>query len=287
MIEVRLLQPEEAPKVAPVTASAFADLDRRHHRPAPPWTDQRRAWFERRVRHFLEQDPGLQWVAVSDDRFVGVAMASLREGLWGLSLLVVRPDAQSGGIGRQLIDAALGDHTGRGVICASDDGRALRRYAAAGFEVHPCLVLTGPPDASSFAAHPAIREGVDRELADAVDRLVRGAAHGPDHELLQGGRGFGLTYEAGGRRGYCYASDEGWLSIVAGTDEGVSTALLRETLRRHADAGAETTVSHVTAGQQWALRVGLDAGLKIAIDGAVCWRGMPEPSAYLPSGSLL
>jgi predicted N-acetyltransferase YhbS len=287
VIEVRLLQPDEAPQVQPVTAAAFAGLDRDRRRPVTAWTDERREWFGRRVRHFLAHDPDLQWVAVQDGRFVGVAMASLRDGLWGLSLLVVRPDTQSAGVGRRLIDAALGDHTGRGVICASDDGRALRRYAAAGFDVHPCLVLRGVPDAAGFPTDPAVREGVDREFADAVDVAVRGAGHGPDHDLLQGGRGFGLTYDAGGRRGYCYSGDGGWVSLVAGTDQDVATALLAEALRRHAAAGVSVTVSHVTGGQQWALRVGLAARLTIAIDGAVCWRGMPEPTAYLPSGALL
>src|SRR5439155_22435682 len=48
-----------------------------------------------RLRHLLGTDPGGSWVAESDGGIVGCALGILREGVWGLSLLVVRPDAQS------------------------------------------------------------------------------------------------------------------------------------------------------------------------------------------------
>ncbi len=287
MIVVRPLRADDAPGVQQVTEAAFGDYEDRFHEPRLAWTDRRREWFAARVAHFLEHDPGRQHVAVEGERVVGAALASMRVGLWGLSLLVVQPGLQAAGLGRRLIDGALGSHTGRGVICSSQDARAMRRYAAAGFAVHPCFVLTGAPDTASFVRSPAVRDGVDQELADDVDRAVRGSAHGPDHALLRAGRGFGLTFSGGDRRGYCYAGDEGNVGLLAATDEGVATALLEAALIRHAEQGVSATVSHVTGGQQWAVRVALAARLTLAIDGAVCWRGMPEPRAYLPSGALL
>src|SRR5438094_800614 len=76
-----------------------------------------------------------------DGTCVGAALALVREGIWGLSLLVVAPGHQSNGTGRALLDAALRHAEGaRGaIILASEDFRALRVYAGAGFDLRPAL----------------------------------------------------------------------------------------------------------------------------------------------------
>jgi GNAT superfamily N-acetyltransferase len=285
-IELRPLRREEAGLVQPLPAAAFADLDLRMGRSPPPWTEERCAWFDRRVEHFLAHDPDRQFVAVRDGELVGVAMASVREGLWGLSLLVVLPGIQSAGLGRRLMDAALGSHDGRGVIVASDDGRALHRYAAAGFALYPCLEATGRADLAAYVADAHVHGGVEPGFADAVDRVARGAGHGPDHELLAT-RGFALRYEDGVRRGYAYVGDGGWIGLLAGTDEAAASALLWAALARLADSGTEVVLDHLTGGQPWATDIAVASRLRLKLGGAVCWRGMPEPRAYLPSGALL
>ena len=45
-------------------------------------------------------------MAERDGAVAGAALALLREGLWGLSLLVVDPDAQCAGAGRELLARA-------------------------------------------------------------------------------------------------------------------------------------------------------------------------------------
>ena len=91
-----------------------------------------------RYLHFLEHDPGGAWVAAEGDRVVGVALALAREGVWILSLFAVDEEYRSAGVGRRLLERALG-------------------YAAG-------------------------RKGA--MLAAEVDRLLRGAAHGPDLEFM-------------------------------------------------------------------------------------------------------
>ena len=59
-----------------------------------------------RFAHLLATDPGGCWVAQRKERSVGAAIAILREGLWGLSLLVVHPAQQSTGLGRELLARA-------------------------------------------------------------------------------------------------------------------------------------------------------------------------------------
>ena len=52
-------------------------------------------------------------MAERDGRSIGVAQALQRERLWCLSLLTVRPDVQSAGAGRALMDSALRYGTAR------------------------------------------------------------------------------------------------------------------------------------------------------------------------------
>ncbi len=88
-----------------------------------------------RIAHLQRTDPGGAWVAEDGGEIVGVALALVREGVWGLSLFGVRPELQGRGTGRKLLDATLRYAEGcRGaIILSTPDPRAMRRYARAGF----------------------------------------------------------------------------------------------------------------------------------------------------------
>src|SRR4051812_11580255 len=85
-----------------------------------------------RPRHanLVRSDSGGCWVAEEDGRLVGCVQAIVREGIWGLSLLVVHPERQSSGLGRELLDRAYayGDGARGRIILSSRDPRALRAY---------------------------------------------------------------------------------------------------------------------------------------------------------------
>src|SRR4029078_4007380 len=125
---------------------AFADLDRRRGTPYPGAAPDP-AVALLRLRRMLESDPGGAWVAERDGALAGVALALLREGLWGLSLLCVDPDAQGTGAGRELLARAreYGDAARAHVVLSSSDPRAMRAYARLGLELHPAIAATGPP----------------------------------------------------------------------------------------------------------------------------------------------
>jgi hypothetical protein len=212
-------------------------------------------------------------------------MGLVREGVWGLSLLVVRPDAQSRGIGRALLARTLeyGNGARGGIILASPDARALRAYKRAGFALHPTLYAAGRPRDVSEA--PAVRpfEPADHELAAAVDRTVRGAAHGGDLDALAAGGSELLTYP---HRGYA-AHGDGVVKTIAAFDDDAAAALLRTVLAR-APAGKDVDVSWLTSSQQWAIEVVVAAGLDLRPGGAVCLRGDVGPfRPYLPGGAYL
>jgi hypothetical protein len=223
-------------------------------------------------------------VAERDGEVVGGALAIVREGVWGLSLLVVRPDAQSSGAGRELLARAYEYGNGaRGrIVLASRDPRALRAYARLGLALHPAAAAHGR---ARIAAPPEVRPGDtdDLPLTEAVDRAVRGAAHGEDILAL---------LEADGRllvlpeRGYAVMRGPE-LRLLAAFDEAGAATLLRGCLA--AADGAESTVDFITSAQQWAVAPCVEAGLELRSEGgAVFLGGDVGPFApYLPSGAYL
>jgi GNAT superfamily N-acetyltransferase len=175
-----------------LSSAAFYEVDRRtfpRSWPEPtPRTPERAQRWQRRTEHLLRTDPGGCWVAEQDGELVGFATSLTRELMWILASYAVRPDHQGRGIGRAVLEAALHHGRGclRGMLNASDDPGALRRYVIAGFRLYPQILLWGRVDRALLPVVEHVREGSagDRDLLDSVDRHARGAAHGPDHALL-------------------------------------------------------------------------------------------------------
>jgi GNAT superfamily N-acetyltransferase len=274
----------DAAAVLDVMVASFEDLARRRGEtpdPAPPLSAA-----APRMLHLLRTDPGGAWVAQDGGRPVGAALALVREGLWGLSLLVVRPEAQSAGVGRALLERTLEYGSGaRGaVILSSDDSRALRAYARAGFDLHPAVHARGVPQ--GVDPPPAVRAGGpgDRPLTEEVDRAVRGAAHGADVDrLLEGGARL-LVLDG---RGYAVLR-EAEVVLLAARDEDAARALLRAALAA-APPDRSVRLNWLTAAQGWAVEVALEARLELRSGGgAVFRRGDVGPfRPYLPSGAYL
>ena len=155
---------------------------------------------------------------------------------------------QSAGVGRELLRLAWehGEGATGHVILSSRDSRAVRAYAKLGLELHPSISAVGVPAAA--AEGPPLRAGgaADLDFTDAVDRAVRGAAHGEDllaavqadHELL-------VLPD----RGYAVVRD-GVVRLLAAFDEDGARELLRAVLARTRRAGRAGggRVDHLRAG---------------------------------------
>jgi GNAT superfamily N-acetyltransferase len=282
--ELRPMRDEDVPAAHEVMVAAFADLNRRffpeeQHSPGDP------ALAHVRFRRILETDPGGCWIADDGDGPAGVALALMRDGVWGLSLLVVRPEHQSGGIGRALLARTLEYGAGArgGIVLASPDARALRAYARAGFALHPTLNAIGAPVGAVGCADVRPWEPADHELAAAVDRAVRGAPHGADLDALAAGGAELLTLPG---RGYAAHRDYEVKTIAAFDDEAAAV-LLRSVLAR-VPAGRTAAVEWIGAAQQWAVDVAVATRLELSPGGAIALRGDVGPfRPYLPGGAYL
>ncbi|WP_115848795.1 GNAT family N-acetyltransferase [Thermasporomyces composti] len=245
--------------------------------------------WTRRAKHFLRHDPDGCWVADVDGKVAGVAMALRRDKLWGLSAYFVHPNHQGAGIGKALLDAVLGYSRGclRGIIISTEDPRAARRYRLAGFSLHPTIRVAGVVDRTSLPVVPGVREGGpgDRDLCDSVDRQVRGAAHGVDHEFLGGEYGL-LVCDTLVGSGYCYVDANGSPVLLAATGRKIAQRLLWSALARSPE-NAQVRIDYLTAAQEWAVDVALTAGLSLRTEGYLCLRHMRPPAPYIPSGAFL
>jgi ribosomal protein S18 acetylase RimI-like enzyme len=241
-----------------------------------------------RIAHLQSSDPGGAWVAEDDGEVVGVSLALVREGVWGLSLFGVKPELQGRGTGRRLLEATLRYAEGcRGaIILSTTDPRAMRRYALAGFELRPCVAFAGIVDRHAIPAGLRSRPGsaeADRELCDAVSRHVRGAAHGPDLAAVERAGGSLLIHDDGGWA----AVRDGSPALVAARDDAIASDLLWSALAS-GSPGASVHVDFITAGQDWAVQTCLAARLALSPDGPLFVRGDVGPMApYVPSGAYL
>jgi GNAT superfamily N-acetyltransferase len=283
MPELRPMRADDAGAVFDLAVRCFTDLAERLGLPEePPPPDPAVACI--RHCHLVRTDPGGCWVAEEAGEVVGAAEAIVREGLWGLSLLIVDPRAQSTGVGTTLLRRAHahGDGARGRLILSSQDPRALRAYRRLGLWPQPCLKASGTP--RGVTAPPTVRAGTraDVPLTEAVDRAVRGAAHGADIDCLLD-MGAQLLVVPG--RGYAVLGASR-LRLLAATDEAAARDLLRAAL---AQADGDPEIEWLSERQRWALDVCLDAGLDLRADaGTVFADGEIGPfRPYLPSGAFL
>jgi GNAT superfamily N-acetyltransferase len=245
------------------------------------------AMWRVRAEHLLSTDPAGCWVAERDGVMLGFATSFRRDLTWFLATYAVRPDLQGAGLGRALLEAALSHSRGclRGMLSASRDPKAFRRYRHAGFTLHPQMVLSGRVDRSALPVLEHLRDGseTDFDLLDSLDRQRRDAAHGPDHAVLLAQNRLVVVDRASGS-GYAYLAEDGKPAVICASSRKVASTLLWEAV---ASAPEKLVVPHVTAANEWAIDVGLAAGLSVETAGYLGVRGMKPPAPYLHHGALL
>jgi GNAT superfamily N-acetyltransferase len=281
-VRIRPMASADVAELEPLSAqSYFAD----HGGGRSP--EEVAAWLKR-TKYLLATDPAGCWVAEDRDLLIGFAIALEREKMWILASYAVLPGRQGVGIGRMLLSAAMSHGRGalRGMLVSSADPRATRHYRQAGFSLHPKMAMRGQLDRQAIPPVDRVREGSvgDFELMDSIDRRIRGAAHGPDHAMLLQSFHLLVSDRTTGS-GYAFVSASGTPVLLAATNRRTAAALLWEAIAA-TPAGSPASIEGITANNEWAIDVGLAAGLSLATEGYVGLRQMRPPLPYLPHRAL-
>jgi GNAT superfamily N-acetyltransferase len=240
-----------------------------------------------RIRHLIETDPAGCWVAEHDGRVEGVALSLMREGVWGFSLFGVAEALQGRGVGRDLFARcwAYGADARGHIVLSSTNPSAMGIYARSGLPIRPCVAAAGIPDLARAPALDGVEEAGEAGIgiADAIGRALRGAGHGRDLPVAMAHGARLLVYED---RAFALARGGNIIMIGARDDEAAQRMLWA--LLVTAGPGATVNVDFLTAGQDWALPVILDARLALSPDGPMFAGGALGPLApYIPSGAYL
>jgi GNAT superfamily N-acetyltransferase len=240
-----------------------------------------------RIRHLVATDPGGCWVAEHDGRVQGVALALMREGVWGFSLFGVEEALQGRGVGRELFARcwAYGANARGHIVLSSTNPAAMGIYARTGLPVRPCLAAAGIPDLSRAPELDGVEDAGEAGIpvADAIGRQLRGAGHGRDLPVPMAHGARLWLYQD---RAFALARG-GNIIMVGARDEDAAQRVLWA-LFMTAGPGATVNVDFLTAGQDWALPVCLDARLALSPDGPMFAGGALGPMApYIPSGAYL
>jgi GNAT superfamily N-acetyltransferase len=240
-----------------------------------------------RIRHLLDTDPGGSWVAERDGRVEGVALALIREGVWGFSLFGVAAALQGRGVGRELFARCWEYGAGaRGhLVLSTTNPQAMGIYARTGLPIRPCVAAAGIPDLSRAPDVDDVVEAGEAglPLADAIGRELRGAGHGRDIPVPMAHGARLLVYKD---RAFAVARASN-LIMLGARDEPAAQHVLWAVFAT-AGPGATVNVDFLTAGQDWALPVCLDARLALSPDGPMFAGGTLGPLApYIPSGAYL
>lgn len=287
------MEPGDVEAVDALSNRCFDDLTRRLDLPTPPDNQPSRqqvAASHGRLHHLLAAHGEGAWVVDGDDGPLAAALALRREDFWGLSLLVVDPDAQGRGLGRAVLEASMTTAGGaaRAMILSSLDPRATRLYTGAGFAEHPGRRAFGTVDRAGLPAEPVqVRQAreADRGLAADVDRAVRGGPHGSDLDALLSHADGWWAVETPGRRGYAVLVGNR-LALLAAEDVESARALLVRCLAEAA-LGKEVAVPTLSGATGWALGILKGAGLAVHPAGPLFSRGFDPPAAYLPNPAWL
>lgn len=245
--------------------------------------------WDARMHMMLRTDPDGAFVALGDNgEVIGVSAAVARANVWVLSLLAVKTGIQSRGVGRTLMEAALGyrsDLENR-LIMSTNDPRAMRLYWQAGFALYPTMLASGVVKRERLPqTDPRITDVAIEEIPRLapISVALRGGPHTEEMKMMASA---GARIFRRDDRGFVVVSTSHEVWLLAALDHESASALLWHGLERAGEDGP-VRVRYVSGANQWAVDILMTAGLDVIADGAVAVVGNPGPLCpYIPSGPL-
>lgn len=231
-------------------------------------------------RHFLDTSGGCFLVAEVKKRLAGFCCNIARDSLWFLSYLVVAPEFQATGIGRDLFERALDEARNNEeieVIAAYTNAAnwpSISLYIRNGiFPRMPVLKLEG---SISDMCEPTrevqplqgevagLSEQTIASISD-IDLEVRGVNRDVDHRFWLGAPGMRCYLFENGEKvsGYAYVSDDGIIGPLATANQADVEQMLCFCLDRLSSQGVDRFSVHVPGDNTGALALLYDRGFKI------------------------
>jgi ribosomal protein S18 acetylase RimI-like enzyme len=231
-------------------------------------------------RHLLGTGGKGFLVAEVKKHIAGFCSYIVRENLWFLSYLVVAPEFQGTGIGRELFERALTEARGNQstkVIAAytsASNWPSISLYTRNGiYPRMPVLKLEGSITNLCDPAEPVeplpgqvvslTEEAVNQ--ADEVDHKIRGFKRDIDHRFWLGSRTMRcyLFEDGGDVTGYAYIADDGNIGPLAALSAEHTARMLCFCLDRLSSDGVDTFTVHVPGENTAALSLLYERGFKI------------------------
>ena len=284
----RRLRRDEVPTAVDVFLVSVADLARRHGLPAP--ASYTPASVIPAYEHLLET--GSFEVAELDGKIVGIAAAVMRDEVWFLAMFWVLPEYKLQGIGRPLLERMyrLSEEQGAAVRCvwSSLDFTAVASYLKLGMmPAGPIFTFSGALTTPPTPPPAARLRELAAEDANAIDRIVRGAAREQDHAFwrARGIPAYQLEIEQR-VAGYFYVKD-GVIGPAAWLDAADGDALLSHALLQASRQASEVKMVALGANQT-AIRHATMGGLRL-VSGShfLSSAAFGKLDCYLPSGPAL
>jgi hypothetical protein len=120
-------------------------------------------------------------------------------------------------------------------------------------------------------------------VVDAIDHAVRRSTRSVDVTAMLAEPGTRLLLHED--QAYALAMDDRIVTLGGRQEE--SAALVLRAMLAETPPGEVVEVGWLTAGQQWAIREVVAAGIELSSSGPVMVRGMDRPpSPYIPSGGF-
>jgi ribosomal protein S18 acetylase RimI-like enzyme len=231
-------------------------------------------------RHFLDASGGCFLVGEVKKRLAGFCCNIARGNLWFLSYLVVAPEFQATGIGRELFEQALAEARKNNmieVIAAYTNAAnwpSISLYIRNGiFPRMPVLKLEGnisdlcepTREIQPLQGEVAALSEETTALVNDIDREVRGVDRDVDHRFWLGAAGMRCYLFNDGQKisGYAYVSDDGTIGPLAASNAADVEQMLCFCLDRLSSQGVDNFTLHVPGDNTGALSLLYDRGFKI------------------------
>ena len=254
--------------------------------------------------HRHELDTGRMLVAELDGRIVGFTALTTRPPVHFLAELYIRPQHQSKGVGRKLLEQVLPEEGSTVCTLSSDDERALALYVRSGMQPHWPFFYLRINAADLKGCRATDIEVVEAQPEDANlinwDRGISGRDRPQDHDYwVNGAAAVPLWFRREGRMagyGYMQMQSEESLSYPGAITIGPIGARTIEDARMCALAAVAWASERASVlrigvpGPHPALAPLLEAGFRITDTDIFVCRGsgmFVDPRRYIPSGGTL